>query len=76
MAVVNGRAVSRRAGYLVQSYRSHEGQGGCHTQDEEMAGRLVADRIGLVVAGLAKAPFVDPDRVVVMGHSADALRVT
>ena len=60
-------------GYLAQSYRSHETHGGCHTQDYETAGRLVADQIGLVVAELAKAPFVDPDRVVAMGHSGGGL---
>ena len=60
-------------GYLARSYRSHESQGGCHTQDYETAGRLVADQIGLVIAELAKASFADPDRVVVMGHSGGGL---
>ena len=60
-------------GYLAQSYRSHESQGGCRTQDYETAGRLVADQIGPVMAELAKAPFVDPDRVVVIGHSGGGL---
>ena len=60
-------------GYLAQSYRTHETHGGCRTQDYETAGRLVADQIRLVVAELAKSSFVDPDRVVVMGHSGGGL---
>ena len=56
-------------GYLAQSYRSREGHGGCHTQDYETAGRLVADQIRPVIAALAKQSFVDSGRVLVMGHS-------
>ena len=60
-------------GYRAQRYRSHETMGGCNTQDYETAGRLVADQIRPVVAELAKAPFVDPGRVVAMGHSGGGL---
>ena len=60
-------------GYLAQSYRSYESHGGCHTQDYETAGRLVADQIRPVIAELAKSPFVDAGRVVVMGHSGGGL---
>ena len=60
-------------GYLGDNYRSHETNGGCDTQDYEGAGRLVANQIRSVVAEMAKAPFVDPDRVVVMGHSGGGL---
>jgi len=60
-------------GYLGESHRSHESNGGCNTQDYETAGRLVAQQIRPVVAALVKAPFVDPGRVVVMGHSGGGL---
>ena len=60
-------------GYLAQSYRSHEGHGGCHTQDYETAGRLVADQIRPVGEELVKLPFVESGRVVVMGHSGGGL---
>ena len=60
-------------GYLGDDHRSHESNGGCDTQDYEEAGRLVANQIRSVVAKMAKAPFVDPDRVVVMGHSGGGL---
>ena len=60
-------------GYLARPYRPHEGHGGCQVQDYETAGRLVADQIRPVVAEIAKAPFVDAGRVVVMGHSGGGL---
>ena len=60
-------------GYLGKPYRHHESNGGCNTQDYETAGRLVAEQIRLVVEELVKAPFVDPDRMVVMGHSGGGL---
>ena len=60
-------------GYLAQSYRSRESHGGCHTQDYETAGRLVADQIRPVLAELAKLSFVDPGRMAVMGHSGGGL---
>ncbi len=60
-------------GYLGERHRTHESNGGCNTQDYETAGRLVAQQIQLVLAELAKAPFVDLTHVVVMGHSGGGL---
>ena len=60
-------------GYLGKPDRSHESHGGCNTQDYKTAGRLVAEQIRLVVTELVKEPFVDPGRVVVMGHSGGGL---
>ncbi|MDE0035792.1 MAG: dienelactone hydrolase family protein [Deltaproteobacteria bacterium] len=60
-------------GYLGQPHRSRESNGGCNTQDYKTAGRLVAEQIRLVVAELVKEPFVDPGRVVVIGHSGGGL---
>ena len=60
-------------GYLGERDRHHESNSGCNTQDYEMAGRLVAQQIRPVIAELVKAPFVDPGRVVVYGHSGGGL---
>ena len=71
--VFNRIGYSGSDGYLAQPYRIHESHGGCNTQDYETAGRLVANQIRPVVENLIKAPFVDPGRVLVMGHSGGGL---
>jgi len=71
--VFNRIGYAESDGYLAQPYRTHESHGGCNTQDYETAGRLVADQIGPVAEELVKASFVDPGRVVVMGHSGGGL---
>ncbi len=64
----------RSEGYLGRPSRPHEGHGGCNTQDYERAGRLVANQIRLVIPEVVKeSPFIDPDRIVVMGHSGGGL---
>ena len=60
-------------GYLAQACRSHESHGGCNTQDYATAGYLAANQITPVVENLVKAPFIDPGRFLVMGHSRGGL---
>ena len=71
--VFNRIGYAESDGYLARPYRPHESHGGCQVQDYETAGRLVADQIRPVVVEIAKAPFVDAGRVVVMGHSGGGL---
>lgn len=49
-----------------------ENQGGCDEADYARAGRATADEITAAIGLLRKQPFIRPDGVVVIGHSAGA----
>jgi len=47
-----------------------EDQGGCDEADYARSGRVTADEIAAVLRFMRTQPFVQPDRAVVIGHSA------
>ncbi|HMM93090.1 alpha/beta hydrolase family protein [Bradyrhizobium sp.] len=49
-----------------------EDQGGCDEADYARAGRATADEITAAIGPLRKQPFIRPEGVVVIGHSAGA----
>ena len=47
-----------------------EDQGGCDEADYARAGRATADEIAAALGFVRKQPFIRPDGIVVVGHSA------
>ena len=64
--------VPERPGHGATGGRYLEDQGGCDEADYARAGRATADAIAAAAAFLRKQPFIRPDGMVIVGHSAGA----
>ncbi len=64
--------VPERPGHGATGGRYLEDQGGCDEADYAGAGRATADAIAAAAGFVRKQPFVRPDGMVVVGHSAGA----
>jgi dienelactone hydrolase len=64
--------VPQRPGHGATGGRYLEDQGGCDEADYARAGRATADAIATAADFMRKQPFVRPDGMVVVGHSAGA----
>jgi dienelactone hydrolase len=62
--------VPERLGHGATGGAYLEDQGGCDEADYTRSGRATADQIRLALAYLRTQPFVRPDGVIVIGHSA------
>ncbi|MDP3693927.1 S9 family peptidase [Bradyrhizobium sp.] len=73
-----GRLVARGFAVLVPERPGHgatggrylEDQGGCDNADYARAGRATADAIAAAAGFMRKQPFIRPDGLVIVGHSA------
>jgi len=64
--------VPERPGHGATGGKYFEDQGGCDEADYAKAGRATADEIAAAVGLVRKQPFIRPDGLVVIGHSAGA----
>src|SRR6187431_2487840 len=64
--------VPERPGHGATGGKYLEDQGGCDEADYARSGRATADEITAAVGLVRKQPFIRPDGVVVVGHSAGA----
>ena len=64
--------VPERPGHGATGGKSLEDQGGCDEADYAKASRATADEIAAAVGLVRKQPFIRPDGLVVIGHSAGA----
>jgi dienelactone hydrolase len=64
--------VPERPGHGATGGKYLEDQGGCDEADYARSGRATADEISAAVGLLRKQPFIRPDGIVVVGHSAGA----
>ena len=64
--------VPERPGHGATGGRYLEDQGGCDEADYISAGRATADAIAAAAGFVRKQPFVRPDGMVIVGHSAGA----
>jgi len=64
--------VPERPGHGATGGKYLEDQGGCDEADYAKAGRATADEIAAAVGLVRKQPFIRPDGLVVIGHSAGA----
>jgi dienelactone hydrolase len=64
--------VPERLGHGATGGKYLEDQGGCDEADYLHAGRATADEIAVALGFIRKQPFIKPDGVVIVGHSAGA----
>jgi dienelactone hydrolase len=64
--------VPERLGHGATGGKYLEDQGGCDEADYVSAGRATADEIAAALGFAHKQPFIKPDGVVIVGHSAGA----
>src|SRR3981081_1034476 len=64
--------VPERLGHGATGGKYLEDQGGCDEADYLHAGRATADEIAAALGFVRKQPFIKPDGVVIVGHSAGA----
>jgi dienelactone hydrolase len=64
--------VPERLGHCATGGKYLEDQRGCDDADYLAAGRATADEIAIALGFVRKQPFVRPDGVVIVGHSAGA----
>ena len=64
--------VAERPGHGATGGKYLEDQGGCDEADYAKAGRATADEIAAASGFIRKQPFIRPDAMVVIGHSAGA----
>jgi dienelactone hydrolase len=64
--------VPERLGHGATGGKYLEDQGGCDEADYVSAGRAAADEIAAALGFAHKQPFIKPDGVVIVGHSAGA----
>jgi dienelactone hydrolase len=64
--------VPERLGHGATGGKYLEDQGGCDEADYVIAGRATADEIAAALGFAHKQPFIKPDGVVIVGHSAGA----
>jgi dienelactone hydrolase len=64
--------VPERPGHGATAGRYLEDQGGCDEADYARAGRATADSIAAALDFMRGRSFIQPDRVVIVGHSAGA----
>ena len=64
--------VPERPGHGATGGKYLEDQGGCDDADYAKSGRATADEIAAAIGFVRKQPFIRPDGVVVIGHSAGA----
>jgi len=64
--------VPERPGHGATGGNYLEDQGGCDEADYAKSGRVTADEIAAAAGLLRKQPFIRPDGIVVIGHSAGA----
>ena len=64
--------VPERLGHGATGGKYLEDQGGCDEADYASAGRATADEIAAAAGLVRKQPFIRPDGVVIVGHSAGA----
>jgi len=64
--------VPERPGHGATGGKYLEDQGGCDEADYAKSGRATADEIAAAVGLVRKQPFIRPDGLVVIGHSAGA----
>ncbi len=64
--------VPERSGHGGTGGRYLEDQGGCDEADYARSGRAIADAIAAAAGFVRKQPFVRPDGMVIVGHSAGA----
>jgi dienelactone hydrolase len=64
--------VPERLGHGATGGKYLEDQGGCNEADYAKAGRATADEISAALGFVRRQPFVRPEGVVVIGHSAGA----
>jgi len=64
--------VPERPGHGATGGKYLEDQGGCDEADYAKSGRVTADEIAAAVGLVRKQPFIRPDGVVLVGHSAGA----
>jgi len=64
--------VPQRPGHGATGGRYLEDQGGCDEADYISAGRATADLIAAAAGLLRKQPFIQPEAMVIVGHSAGA----
>jgi len=62
--------VPERPGHGVTGGQYLEDQGGCDEADYARAGRATAEEIASAMGFVRKQPFIKPDGVVIVGHSA------
>lgn len=62
--------VPERPGHGATGGKYLEDQGGCDESDYEHSGRATAEEIASAINFMRKQPFIKPDGVVVVGHSA------
>lgn len=64
--------VPERPGHGATGGKYLEDQGGCDEADYAKSGRATADEISAAASFVRKQPFIRPDGIVVVGHSAGA----
>src|SRR5882724_10000759 len=64
--------VPERPGHGATGGKYLEDQGGCDEADYAKSGRATADEIAAAIGFVRKQPFIRPDGIVVIGHSAGA----
>jgi dienelactone hydrolase len=64
--------VPERPGHGATGGKYLEDQGGCDEADYARAGRATADEIAAALGFVRKQPFIRPDGIVIVGHSAGA----
>jgi dienelactone hydrolase len=64
--------VPERPGHGATGGKYLEDQGGCDEADYAKSGRAIADEIAAAMGFVRKQPFIRPDGIVVIGHSAGA----
>jgi dienelactone hydrolase len=64
--------VPERLGHGATGGKYLEDQGGCDEADYVHAGRATAEEIAAALGFIRKQPFIKPDGVVIVGHSAGA----
>jgi dienelactone hydrolase len=62
--------VPERPGHGATGGKYLEDQGGCDEADYARSGRATADEIGAAVDFMRRQPFIKPDGIVIVGHSA------
>src|SRR5206468_10936241 len=62
--------VPERPGHGLTGGRYLEDQGGCDEADYSRSGRATAEEIVAAVDFMRRQPFIKPDGVVIVGHSA------